>query len=66
MRFPVALVFFLGGAVLRGSAVRCGYQVRIRGMEDLGETLKVCCEKSELINEGGGVVGSRIEKVRYN
>ncbi|XP_007421015.1 lysosomal alpha-mannosidase isoform X1 [Python bivittatus] len=26
MGFPVALVFFLGGAVLRGAAVRCGYQ----------------------------------------
>ncbi|XP_070595631.1 lysosomal alpha-mannosidase isoform X1 [Erythrolamprus reginae] len=26
MRFPVALVFFLGGAVLRGSAARCGYE----------------------------------------
>ncbi|XP_034262785.1 lysosomal alpha-mannosidase [Pantherophis guttatus] len=26
MGIPVALVFLLGGAVLRGSAVRCGYQ----------------------------------------
>ncbi|XP_063148563.1 lysosomal alpha-mannosidase [Candoia aspera] len=26
MGFSVALVFFLGGAVLRGAAVRCGYQ----------------------------------------